>query len=102
MDEHLEVMRARGLEGEARMKLVLRCGAYVGEVIRRHSPTGATWHWQYLENGAEDSVRVFARAILARAREDAQRQGRPAAGRRASHAATPAPPSSSGRPSQTR
>lgn len=82
------------------------------EVIRRHSPTGTTWHWltyddavrldarlgsidqslgtaavlwdgregfcfplgkvvKYLENGAEDSVRVFARAIVARAREDA-------------------------------
>jgi hypothetical protein len=112
VDDHLEVMRARGLEGEARMKFVLRCGAYVGEVIRRHSPSGATWHWltyddavrldarlasigqslgtaavlwdgregfcfplakvgKYLENGAEDSVRVFARAILARAAEDA-------------------------------
>jgi hypothetical protein len=113
VDDHLEGMRARGaLEGEAMMKFVLRCGAYVGEVIRRHSPTGTTWHWvtyadavrldarlgstgqslgtaavlwdgregfcfplakvgKYLENGAEDSVWVFAQAIIARARAGA-------------------------------
>jgi hypothetical protein len=112
MDDHLEAMRARGLEGEALMKFVLRCGAYVGEVIRRHAPTGTAWHWvtyadavhldarlgsigqslgtaavlwdgqegfcfplarvgKYLENGAEDSVWVFAQAISARARGEA-------------------------------
>ena len=89
------------------MKLVLRCGAYVGEVVRRHAATGKPWHWitydeavrlesrlaslgqglgtaavlwdgqsgfcfplarvgKYLENRAEDSVRVFAQGILAR------------------------------------
>ncbi len=110
MDDHLEVMRRRSLEGEALMKFVLRCGAYVGEVIRRHSPTGTSWHWvtyddaarldqrlgsigkslgtaavlwdgsegfcfplarvgKYLENGAEDSVSVFAQMIIARAGE---------------------------------
>jgi hypothetical protein len=94
------------------MKLVLRCGAYVGEVIRRQAPTGTPWHWltyddavrldarlgslgqslgtaavlwdgragfcfplarvgKYLENGAEDSVWVFAHAIIARAGEGA-------------------------------
>jgi hypothetical protein len=112
VDDHLEVMRRRGLEGAALMKFVLRCGAYVGEVIRRHPPAGKPWHWvtyddavrldprlesigkslgtaavlwdgrqgfcfpltkvgKYLENGAEDSVRLFAQAIIARAREGA-------------------------------
>jgi len=45
MDDHLEVMRGRGLEGEALMKFVLRCGAYVGEVIRRQWPVPKAWHW---------------------------------------------------------
>jgi hypothetical protein len=99
IDAHLEAMRGRHLEGQAMMKLVLRCGAYVGEVVRRHVATGTPWHWityddavkldarlaslgqslgaaavlwdgehrfvfplarvgRYLENGAEDSVRV--------------------------------------------
>ena len=112
VDDHLEVMRHRSLEGEAMMKFVLRCGAYVGEVIRRHSPTATPWHWlkyddavrldqrlaalggglgtaavlwdgkegfcfplgkvgKYLENGAEDSVSVFAQAIISRVREGA-------------------------------
>ncbi|MCI4348406.1 MAG: hypothetical protein L3J97_07310 [Thermoplasmata archaeon] len=112
VDDHLEGVRRRGLEGEALMKFVLRCGAYVGEVIRRHSPTGTPWPWvtyddavrldqrlasigkglgtaavlwdgregfcfplgkvgKYLENGAEDSVRVFAQLIIARARDGA-------------------------------
>jgi hypothetical protein len=110
VDDHLEVMRGRSLEGEAMMKFVLRCGAYVGEVIRRQSPTAKPFHWlkyddavrldrrlvsvgkglgsavvlwdgeegfcfplskvgKYLENGAEDSVSVFARMIIARARQ---------------------------------
>ena len=108
VDDHLEVMRHRSLEGEAMMKFVLRCGAYVGEVIRRHAPGAKPWHWlkyddavrldqrlaavgaglgtaavlwdgregfcfplgrvgKYLENGAEDSVSVFAQVIIDRA-----------------------------------
>jgi hypothetical protein len=107
IDAHLEAMRGRRLEGPALMKLVLRCGAYVGEVVRRHAATGKPWHWityeeavrldsrlasvgqslgtaavlwdgqsgfcfplarvgKYLDNGAEDSVYVFAQGILAR------------------------------------
>ena len=107
VDAHLEAVRARRLEGPAMMKLVLRCGAYVGEVVRRRAATGKPWHWitydeavtldarlaslgqglgtaavlwdgesgfvfplarvgRYLENGAEDSVRVFAPGIVAR------------------------------------
>jgi len=106
VDAHLEAIRGRRLEGPAMMKLVLRCGAYVGEVVRRHAATGKPWHWiqydeavkldarlaslgqglgtavvlwdgesgfffplarvgKYLDNGAEDSVRVFAHGILA-------------------------------------
>jgi hypothetical protein len=45
MDEHLEVMRTRDLQGKDQKLFVLRAGAYVGEVIRRHSPPGKTWHW---------------------------------------------------------
>jgi len=45
VDGHLETMRGRRLEGPALMKLVLRCGAYVGEVVRRHAATGTPWHW---------------------------------------------------------
>jgi len=58
VEDHLEGMRARGgLEGEALMKFVLRCGAYVGEVIRRHSPTGTAWHWVTYA----DAIRLDAR-----------------------------------------
>lgn len=108
-DQHLESMRARGLQGQDMMKLVLRCGAYVGEVIRQHSP-GVEWHWvkydqavkldarlgdlgeglgtiavlwdsgdgfcfplakvgKYLENGSEDSVKVFAQVIIEKTKE---------------------------------
>jgi len=45
MDEHLERMRARGLEGQDLLRFVLRAGAYVGEVIRRHTPPPRQWHW---------------------------------------------------------
>ena len=45
VDAHLEAVRARRLEGPAMMKLVLRCGAYVGEVVRRRAATGKPWHW---------------------------------------------------------
>ena len=106
VDAHLESLRGRRLEGPALMKLMLRCGAYVGEVVRRHAATGKPWHWitydeavrldsrlaplgqglgtaavlwdgqsgfffplarvgKYLENGAGDSVRVFALGVLA-------------------------------------
>ncbi|HSZ56114.1 MAG TPA: hypothetical protein VK797_10660 [Tepidisphaeraceae bacterium] len=45
MDEHLERMRLRDLEGQDLLKFVLRGGAYVGEVIRRHTPMPRQWHW---------------------------------------------------------
>jgi hypothetical protein len=107
IDAHLETLRGGRVQAPAMMKLVLRCGAYVGEVVRRHARTAKPWHWitydeavkldsrlgslgqglgtaavlwdgeqgfflplarvgKYLENGAEDSVRVFALGILAK------------------------------------
>jgi hypothetical protein len=46
VDDYLEQMRSRQLEegGEDYCKLVLRCGAYVGEVILRNA-SGKTYHW---------------------------------------------------------
>lgn len=108
VDDYLEQMRARGLEegGDDYCKLVLRCGAYIGEVIRRNAKNKA-YHWldykggllinksianfgeslggaailwdsatglsfplakvqKFLDNGREDSVQFFAKAILAK------------------------------------
>jgi hypothetical protein len=45
VDDHLEKMRGEELRGKARIKYVLRCGAYVGEVIRQKSPSPQEWHW---------------------------------------------------------
>jgi hypothetical protein len=46
VDDYLDQMRARQLEegGEDYSTLVLRCGAYVGEVILRNA-NGKTYHW---------------------------------------------------------
>ena len=44
VDDYLAIMRDRKLEGEAYGKVVLRCGAYVGEVIRRKAE-GKRLHW---------------------------------------------------------
>lgn len=104
VDDFLEKMRKRDLDDDAYVKLVLRCGAYVGEVILRNSKD-KTYHWldyqgalevnkdladfgeslgttavlwdntsgltfplgkvmKFLENGPEDSVHFFAKAIL--------------------------------------
>jgi tetratricopeptide (TPR) repeat protein len=53
VDEYLDTMRKRKLEDDALVKLVLRCGAYVGEVIRRNSQA-KTYHW--LDN--EEAVKL--------------------------------------------
>jgi hypothetical protein len=45
MDEHLETMRIRGVQGDDLIKFVLRAGAYVGEVIRRCAPSTNHWDW---------------------------------------------------------
>jgi hypothetical protein len=46
VDDYLEQMRNRKVdeEGDDYAKLVLRCGAYVGEVILRNAQ-GTTFHW---------------------------------------------------------
>jgi len=46
VDDYLDQMRQRQLaeDSEEYCKLVLRCGAYVGEVIRRNA-TNKTYHW---------------------------------------------------------
>jgi hypothetical protein len=104
VDDYLDKMRKQKLDDEATFKLILRCGAYVGEVILRNSH-GKTYHWleyaealkvsklieqfgesvgtiailwdsqtgltfplgkvmKFLENGREDSVQFFAKAML--------------------------------------
>ncbi len=46
VDDYLDEMRKRKLDEESEdySKLVLRCGAYVGEVILRNAQ-GTTFHW---------------------------------------------------------
>jgi hypothetical protein len=44
VDDYLEKMRVKTLDDEAAFRLVLRCGAYVGEVILRNA-TDKTYHW---------------------------------------------------------
>src|SRR3979411_2965554 len=44
VDDYLDGMRDEKLEEEAYGKLVLRCGAYVGEVILRNAK-GKIYHW---------------------------------------------------------
>lgn len=106
VDDYLDAMRQKNLDDDAACKVVLRCGAYVGEVILRNaSAKGKTYHWieykealkvskmiaefgeslgtaailwdgnsglsfplgkvvKFLENGREDSVQFFAKAML--------------------------------------
>jgi hypothetical protein len=44
VDDYLEAMRSRKLSERDNMVLVLRCGAYVGEVIRQNS-SERHFHW---------------------------------------------------------
>jgi len=44
VDDFLDTVRLKKLEDADLGKLVLRCGAYVGEVIRRNA-IGKTYHW---------------------------------------------------------
>lgn len=59
VDDFLEQMRARGLEedGDDYYKLVLRCGAYIGEVIRRNATT-RTYHWLDYKGGLMISPKI--------------------------------------------
>ena len=60
VDAHLESVRRRDLEGAALMKFVLRCGAYVGEVIRRHSTASPPWHWVDYDEAVRFDPRLAA------------------------------------------
>lgn len=52
MDEHLERMRTRQLSDRDWNVFILRSGAYVGEVIRRFTPSPKQWHWLDYEDAA--------------------------------------------------
>src|SRR5580700_8242499 len=76
VDDYLEAVRkAKGIDSNLNV-VVLRTGAYVGEVIRRNSPQK---HWSWLDfetaesvnpkriaNGSEDSVFFYAKVLLTR------------------------------------
>lgn len=53
MDTHLEQMRAQELDDQAWNSFVLRAGAYVGEIIRNHTPNPNHWHWLDYKQAAE-------------------------------------------------
>lgn len=59
VDDYLDQMRQRQLvEGsEEYCKLVLRCGAYVGEVIRRNAKD-KTYHWLDYEGALKINKRI--------------------------------------------
>jgi hypothetical protein len=45
MNEHLERMRTRQMSDRDLNSFILRAGAYVGEVVRRHTPAPRKWSW---------------------------------------------------------
>src|SRR5262245_32363193 len=56
IDDYLDAVRADGVEGEVLMRVVLRTGAYVGEVVRRHCKT--EYHWVDYEQASRESRMV--------------------------------------------
>jgi hypothetical protein len=58
MDDHLEYMRTRSLSDKQWNSFILRAGAYVGEVIRRHTPPPRQWHWLDFKQAAKQDPRV--------------------------------------------
>ena len=59
VDDYLEQMRQRQLveSSEEYCKVVLRCGAYVGEVIRRNAK-GKTYHWLDYKGAVKINKRI--------------------------------------------
>ena len=57
VDEHIAKMKKRKLEGDALVTFVLRCGAYVGEVMRRNSKK-IVYHWLDYKDAAKISPLV--------------------------------------------
>lgn len=51
VDQHLEAIRKLNLQDDDLLKFALRCGAYVGEVIRRNSKA-KTYHWLDFEGAS--------------------------------------------------
>ncbi|HEY7641582.1 MAG TPA: hypothetical protein VH814_17770 [Steroidobacteraceae bacterium] len=53
LDEYLEVLHQSPPQGQDFLRVALRCGAYVGEVMRKASP--GTYHWVTHEEAAKHS-----------------------------------------------
>jgi hypothetical protein len=64
IDDHLDNVRQLPLDGQAMIKFVLRCGAYVGEVVRRQCAT-KTWHWLSYEDavGVDQTLASFGQSL---------------------------------------
>ena len=60
VDEYLEALRSNPPEGPAFQKLVLRAGAYVGEVIRKAGPEGDS-HWIAYDEAARISPGTYGK-----------------------------------------
>lgn len=60
VDDYLEALRAAPPEGEAFQKLVLRAGAYVGEVIRK-AGLEADSHWIAYDEAARISPQTYGK-----------------------------------------
>ena len=52
MDAHLERVRTLTMSDRDRSRFLLRSGAYVGEVIRRHAFRPKTWDWLSYKDAA--------------------------------------------------
>lgn len=63
IDTYLEALHLSPPEGHDLMRVALRCGAYVGEVMRKELP--GTWHWVSHDEAAKHSKMVagFERSI---------------------------------------
>lgn len=63
IDSYLEVLHQKPPEGHELMRVALRCGAYVGEVMRRQLP--GTWRWISHDEAAKHSKLIagFERSI---------------------------------------
>ena len=56
IDSYLDAIRLDTLDEGDLMRIVLRCGAYVGEVVRRHS--SVELHWVDYDEAARESKMV--------------------------------------------
>lgn len=65
VDQYLEELHQNPPQGPDLMRVALRCGAYVGEVVRKQLP--GTFHWITQEEAAKHSrfVAEFGQSIAA-------------------------------------